>query len=140
MREDYMIKIAGIQQQDGEESKISLTTKGSFVQRGNSFFITYNETETTGFKDCVTTVKVTGPNKISMLRYGPAPSQLVVERGQRHVCHYETGYGAVSLGVSADEISTNLTEKGGEVHFSYLLDMNTNSISRNIVNITVKPI
>ena len=78
-------------------------------------------------------------HNVSTLRFGPAPSQLVIEKGRRHVGHYETGHGSLSLGVAADEIHSRLSDEGGTVRFSYLLDMDTAAVSRNIVKITVKP-
>ena len=139
MNEDYLITIRGTMEQGGERDKVKLMTRGSFVRRNGSFFITYKETETTGYAGCVTTVKVEDSQKVSMLRFGSAPSQLVIEKGRRHVCHYETGYGSLSLGVAADEIESRLSDQGGTVRFSYLLDVDTASISRNTVKITVKP-
>ncbi len=139
MNEDYLITIRGTMEQGGERDKIKLMTRGSFVRRNGSFFITYKETETTGYAGCVTTVKVENSHKVSMLRFGPAPSQLVIEKGRRHVCHYETGHGSLSLGVAADEIQSHLSEKGGTVQFSYLLDVDASAVSRNTVKITVKP-
>lgn len=139
MNEDYLITIRGTMEQGGERDKVKLMTRGSFVRRNGSFFITYKETETTGYAGCVTTVKVEDSQKVSMLRFGPAPSQLVIEKGRRHVCHYETGYGSLSLGVAADEIRSRLSDKGGTVQFSYLLDVDAAAISRNTVKITVKP-
>lgn len=139
MNEDYLITIRGTMEQGGERDKVKLMTRGSFVRRNGSFFITYQETETTGYAGCITTVKVEDSQKVSMLRFGSAPSQLVIEKGRRHVCHYETGHGSLSLGVAADEIESRLSDKGGTVRFSYLLDMDTASISRNTVKITVKP-
>lgn len=139
MNEDYLITIRGTMEQGGERDKVKLMTRGSFVRRNGSFFITYQETETTGYAGCITTVKVEDSQKVSLLRFGSAPSQLVIEKGRRHVCHYETGHGSLSLGVAADEIESRLSDKGGTVRFSYLLDMDTASISRNTVKITVKP-
>ena len=55
------------------------------------------------------------------------------------MCHYETGVGSLSLGVAADVIDSHLSEEGGRVRFSYLLDVDASSVSRNIVDITVKP-
>ena len=79
--------------------------------------------------------------KVSMLRFGKVPSQLIVEKGTRHLCHYETGYGAVSLGVAADVIEHELTDHGGRLKFSYTLDSGAESfISRNLVDITVDPL
>ena len=58
--------------------------------------------------------------------------------GTRHLCHYETGYGSVSLGVAADVIEQRLDENGGSLKFSYTLDSGAESfISRNLVDITV---
>ena len=139
MNEDDLITIQGRLEQDGESDSVKLMTRGSYVKRGENFFISYKETEATGYKGCMTTVKVEGADKVSMLRFGPTPSQLVIEKGKRHVCHYETGHGSLSLGVAADEIQSRLGENGGSVRFSYLLDVDTSSISRNVVNITVKP-
>src|SRR5699024_11468368 len=65
-------------------------------------------------------VKVEGEDKVSMTRYGAAPSQLVVERGKRHVCHYDAGgLGAMSLGIAADYIENQLGPEGGRVRFGY---------------------
>lgn len=139
MKEDYLITIHGTMEQDGESDSVKLMTRGSFVKRNGSFFISYKETEATGYAGCVTTVKVEDSHKVSMLRFGPTPSQLVIEKGRRHVCHYETGHGSLSLGVAADEIRSRLSDEGGTVRFSYLLDMETAAVSRNIVKITVKP-
>lgn len=138
MDQSYLICIDGAMEQDGESDRIQLKTRGSFVRRGGSFFITYEESETTGYAGCVTTVKVAQDGqKVSMLRYGRAASQLIIEKGVRHVCHYDTGVGALSLGVAADEIEHALTDEGGEVRFSYTLDSGTQELSRNLVKITV---
>ena len=76
--------------------------------------------------------------KVSMLRFGKQSSQLIIEKGTRHLCHYETGYGSVSLGVAADVIEQRLDENGGSLKFSYTLDSGAeNFISRNLVDITV---
>ena len=138
MDQSYLICIDGAMEQDGESDRIQLKTRGSFVRRGGSFFITYEESETTGYAGCVTTVKVAEDGqRVAMLRYGRAASQLIIEKGVRHVCHYDTGVGALSLGVAADEIEHALTDEGGEVRFSYTLDSGTQELSRNMVKITV---
>lgn len=140
MNEDFLIRIDGRMEQQGESDQVELMTLGSFVQRGGSFYITYKESETTGYKGCTTTVKAAeDSSKVSMLRFGPAASQLVVEKGVRHLCHYETGHGSLTLGVAADEINNRLDAEGGTLSFSYTLDSDQDVIlSRNLVTITVK--
>ena len=147
LKEDYIIRIKSRIEQHVEEPAeekekeefVELMTRGQFVQKGGSYYITYKETETTGYEGCTTTVKVADDaRKVSMLRFGKQTSQLVIEKGTRHLCHYETGYGAISLGVSADVIEHALDENGGKLQFSYTLDSGAESfISRNLVDITV---
>lgn len=138
MKEDYLIKITGIQESDGEKNSVELMTRGSFVRRGGSYYISYRETEATGYEGCTTTVKLDRMGKVSMLRYGPMPSQLVIEKGRRHICHYDTGQGSITMGIAADEIVADLDERGGRLQFSYNLDINANLFSKNTVNITVR--
>ena len=114
MREEYLIRIHGVMEQDDDRDSVELMTRGSFVCREGSFYITYKETEATGYDGCTTVVRVNrDQRRVSMLRYGKNTSQLVIEKGVRHICHYETAYGAMSLGVAADEIESHLTEDGG---------------------------
>lgn len=124
--------------QDGEDDTIELLTRGNFVTRNGKYFISYEETEATGYKGNTTTVRVEEEQRVSMIRHGTAPSQLIIERGKRHVCHYKTQYGEVNLGVAADEIDNHLTQNGGELTFSYSLDSGREHISYNTVKITVR--
>ena len=52
MNEDFLIRIDGRMEQAGETDSVELMTRGSFVHRGGSFFITYKESETTGYAGC----------------------------------------------------------------------------------------
>ena len=99
MDENYLITIKGTMEQGGRSETVELMTHGAFVRRNGNFFIMYKETEATGYDGCTTTVKVAEDGRrVAMLRFGKAPSQLIIEKGTRHLCHYETGYGAISPG------------------------------------------
>ena len=150
LKEDYIIRIKSrieqrLDEPAAEEEKeefVELMTRGQFVQKGGSYYITYKETETTGYEGCTTTLKIAADgSRVAMLRFGKgggAGTQLLIEKGKRNLCHYETGYGSVSLGVAADVIEHRLDENGGELKFSYTLDSGAESfISRNLVDITV---
>lgn len=142
MEEKFLITIKGTMEQDGKSDTVELMTRGSLVHKDGAYYIIYKETEATGYEGCTTTVKVAeDARKVSMLRFGKVPSQLIIEKGTRHLCHYETGYGAISLSVAADVIEHELSEAGGKLNFSYTLDSGAeNFISRNLVAITVDPL
>ena len=138
LKENYIIRIKSRIEQDGETEQIELMTRGSFTLREGSYYITYRETETTGYEGNVTTLKIAADaSRVALLRFGPQASQLIIEKGVRHVCHYETGVGALTLGVAADEIRCQLTDAGGQAFFSYTLDDGTQELSRNLVEVTV---
>ena len=151
LKEDYIIRIKSrIEQhvkepveQEEKEEFMELMTRGQFVQKGGSYYITYKETETTGYEGCTTTLKIAvDGSRVVMLRFGKnggVGTQLQIEKGKRNLCHYETGFGSMTLGVTADEIVNELTEKGGTVRFAYLLDANSaDLVSRNrIQDLTV---
>lgn len=150
LKEDYVIRIKSrIEQRAGEGTAedekaefVELMTRGDLVLRNGSYYITYQETETTGYDGCTTTLKIAADgSRVSMLRFGKAAgagTQLLIEKGKRNLCHYETGYGSMTLGVTADEILCELTEDGGTVRFAYLLDAGTNElVSRNRLEVTV---
>lgn len=141
MKEDYLIQIKGTMETDDEQNdQVELMTRGSFTFKNGSYYIVYKETEATGYAGCTTTVKVAqDESRVSMMRFGDASSQLIIEKGVRHLCHYDVGPAALTLGVAADEIHNRLTDEGGEVEFSYTLDSDREVfLSRNRVRIQVQ--
>ena len=116
--ENYIIRIKSyIDQFDSEgntkeedRDHIELMTRGSLVKKGESFYITYKETQTIGFEGCTTTIKIAEDgSRVALLRFGRTNSQLLIERERRNLCHYETEVGSLTLGVTGDGIDCNLT-------------------------------
>ncbi len=138
MKEDYLITIDGIQRSDTDEDKLSLTTVGSFYRRKGDYFIVYKESKATGFDGDITTLQVEANKKVTMRRKGKTNSELTIERGQKHLCHYDTGHGNFVVGILAKHIENNLNESGGKLSLSYALDINSNAVSENELNITVR--
>ena len=150
--ENYIIRIkSSIDQFDNEgvireedRDHIELMTRGSLVLKGGSYYVTYRETETTGYEGCTTTLKIAADgSRVAMLRFGKgggAGTQLLIEKGRRNLCHYETEVGSLTLGVTGDGIECSLTETGGTARFSYLLDADDPIpiINRNTLEISVQ--
>lgn len=149
LKEDYIIRIKSRIEQhidepmedEEKEEFVELMTRGQFVQKGGSYYITYKETETIGFAGCTTTIKIAADgSRVGLLRFGPANAQLIIERDRRSICHYETEVGSLTLGVTGDGIECSLTETGGTARFSYLLDADDpiSIINRNTLEISVQ--
>lgn len=137
MKKDVLISIKGVYQVDDEKDEIELFTTGKYYRKNGDYIICYEETEATGYEGSHTTLRV-GPDRVVLERKGAASSQLIVERGVRHQCHYDMGYGDMMIGVQGGNIKSTLDDKGGNVEFRYSLDVNSLLASENEMYIHVK--
>lgn len=139
LKKEVLIDIKGVYQQDGESDEIELFTTGTYYKRDGCYCIAYEESEMTGFEGTHTTVRVREDGSmVTLARTGASKSQLIVEQGVRHQCHYDTGYGAMTIGVSGDRIVSTLDKTGGRLEFGYSLDINTSLASENQITIQVR--
>ena len=150
--ENYIIRIkSSIDQFDNEgvireedRDHIELMTRGSFTKKNGSYYISYKETQTIGFEGCTTTIKIAEDgSRVALLRFGKVNTQLVIQRDYRNICYYETEVGPITLGVTGDGITCDLSEPaGGTAKFSYLLDADdpTALINRTTLEIQVEHI
>ena len=139
MKKDVFIKIKGTQLTENDVDKTELFTQGNFYKRNGNYYIAYDETETTGYEGSRTTLKVEGDNKVTLIRTGNAKSHLIMQTGIRTVGYYGTIAGEIVIGVFADEVDSTLTDDGGDLHFSYSLDINSSKVSHNKVYVSVQP-
>lgn len=139
MENNAMIKIVTVQKPvDGTPGdKIELETVGKFSERDGKFYIKYDETELTGFKNTSTMVKISA-NHILLSRFGDIESRMEFELGQKKLCNYNTSYGAIPVATELFELTNNLSKSGGTAKFSYNLDFNNEKFAVNTLDISVK--
>lgn len=138
MKKDVLINIRGVYRNDDDSDVIEIFTTGKYYKRGGSYYISYDESEATGFNGSRTTLKVDQEDKVTLQRSGTASSQLIVEPGVRHQCHYDVGFGDLMIGVSGGQIKSSLTDAGGNLEIKYSLDVNTMLASENEMYVNVK--
>lgn len=130
--------VHGVQTVEGESDSVDLVTTGHFHQTEEGWLICYEESDTTGYSGSLTTLTCR-EGQVIMTRTGSTESQLIVEKGRRHQCTYDTGYGTMVLGVSGDSVACDLNDAGGDLHFAYSLDVNTVLVSENSVDLHIEP-
>lgn len=139
-KKDVLIKIRGVQRTDGDDDVVELLTTGSFARKAGNYVISYDESTATGFEGARTTLLYEGKEeRVTLTRSGSVNTQLIIEKGKRHQCSYDLGFGSMIIGVSCDRIQSTLSEDGGEISFGYSLDLNTALTSENQVMIAVFP-
>ncbi len=142
LKEDYSIHITGRQvyaEEDGvEPGEITLNTTGTYTERGGTRFIAYKEYDEDNPKISYTAVLKVEPGKVTMMRTGSA-TRLILERGRRHICLYDTGYGALSIGIFTSDMRSSLSRRGGRLQVKYTLDIDSNLSSSNEIEVEIKP-
>lgn len=116
--------------------KSEFFTTGEFEVVEDGFVIRYDESGEIGYEDCSVTLSVR-PELVVIERTGTANSALYIDKNRKHHCVYGTPYGDFTLGVNTYEIENKLTEEGGKLYIRYGIDLNTDFISENKINITV---
>lgn len=136
MAKDYVISIIGKQDYDGEIGEVDLKTTGSYMEKNGKKFISYKEFADDG-KTPITSVLKVENNRVEMIHTGDR-TKLILEKGERHSCEYDTGVGNLSVGVFTSDIISTLDEHGGNIQIFYTLDINSSLSSKNEISITVR--
>ena len=132
-----IITIRSNQLYDDNNETIELVTEGTFEPCGNGFRITYEESAITEMEGITTSILVE-PSKIVVDRTGGVHYQMVFEKGNRNMCHYDTGYGTFLLSICTDTIENEITSAGGSLNIEYSLEVDNAQISDNVFYIEVK--
>jgi len=137
MKKDVLIELKSVIEAHGESESLEITTRGKLLEKDDSLFITYKETDDNGFDGCSVLVRVDGEDKASVTRNGPAPSHLIIERGKRNVCAYNTPFTTAMLGISSAKIRKKQQKDHLQLFISYELDLNSELMSRNELSIKI---
>ena len=138
MDKEVVISIKGIQKYEGAlPDVIELVTAGRLAREGDSYMLSYQESELTGLEGTLTTIQVDG-EQVTLLRMGEFNSQLVFQEGRRHLSVYNTPYGAMSVGVHTRHLLAQLSDQGGDIEVDYSIEVDHALAGRNIFRINVK--
>lgn len=137
MNKEVLISLKGGQSDGDEREEIELVTKGKFYKKGGKYYVTYKETEVTGLEGTTTTLKIE-KDKVTLLRYGQNNSQLIFEKGQHHLCCYETDFGSFLIGVRSSKVDINLDDSGGHVLAEYTIEVDNNSSGCNDFHLQIR--
>ncbi|HZJ77222.1 MAG TPA: DUF1934 domain-containing protein [Clostridia bacterium] len=136
---NVIINIEDSHEIDGEKINSELITVGTLKGDENDYLLTYNEQDE-ALKNCTTTLRVQNKNKIIMSRKGDFMTEMIIEKGKRHNCHYITPSGEMCMGIFASDIDSNINKGGGRLSFSYTVDFNLGFSSLNKLKVTVREV
>lgn len=137
-KRDVLITLKSIQTIDKERNETELITEGSYKKTDDGFIITYEESEATGYDGSKTILTTTGDQQVIMQRTGTTNSNLFIEKGKKHHCHYGTPFGEFMIGITTKNIISNLNDEGGDLYLNYVIDINSSYVSEHEISVNVK--
>lgn len=138
---EVLIEIKGTQTVDNDSDVIELTTVGKMDVVGDKTYLRYDDSTATGTDGVSCMIKYDRKDdSVIMQRSGTLNSRMYIKKGQRHICHYETGQGVLTMGIFGEDVSAKLSNNGGSLSLSYTIDINYGLMSRNEVEIKVKEV
>ena len=133
---DVLITIKGTQEYEGDADVIEMMTVGTLEESEGNCRLIYKEDDESG--GTVTTTLTVCDKMVTLERSGALNSRMIIEQGQRHICHYDTGFGELMIGVFGESICSTLDREQGNLSLKYTIDINAALASRNEIAISVK--
>ena len=139
MKQDVIIRIKSLIESGDGTDKIEVTTRGKRLVKDKVTYLSYRETDQSGFDGNSVLIKAECPKRVTINRLGNAASQLLLETGRRNILSYNTPHGTAAMGITCSSISCKKQSDGTEkLSLCYELDINQELISKNMIFITIK--
>lgn len=129
------VSIKGTQIIDGEEDVTEFMSSGEMSVDADGITLKYFDSVSMGIENVETELNICG-GAVTLTRNKGKLGQLIIEENQRHLCPYYTPYGDFTIGISGDKVDNRLMN-GGILILKYTIDLNSQLMSNNIVEITV---
>lgn len=78
-----------------------------------------------------------GGGRVVMERHGRGHTRMEFVPGHRTVCDYDTGFGSLPLGFTAEQIEEEWNRHGGRIRLCYTMDQHGTPVSSHEVQIRV---
>ena len=132
------LNITSITKTDEGEDRVEFFTVGRFSASDGVFSVSYDENEGIGYENCTVSINAEGL-KVFIQRTGPASSSFNIEKNVKHHSIYGTPFGDFTMGINTYDVKNELTANGGRLWFKYSIDINSDFVSENEMEIRVKP-
>ena len=121
MKKKCTVRLTDIQMEEDERRTVEITTQGVYEWREDGYSLRFEELFDEGVRS-MTTIRSSGNGCVTVIHRGDVTTELTVELGKRHNCHYVTPYGELLIGIDAVEIEEQLNENGGTLKLIYSID------------------
>ena len=127
---------------DGECDNFEMYTEGELYYGDGKLEVRYREPEITGMGDSVTSISFDCGDRslVTITRGGDVYTALVLERGVRHTCAYNTSSQPFIVYTTARRIENSLDRRGGTLDMIYTVETGMSPPQFNRMTMTVTPV
>lgn len=139
MKQNVMLSIMGRQSYLGQEpDTVELVTEGVLEDVGNSWVLSYEESDLTGMSG-VTTTFIIEPDKVTLKRSGKLSSQMVFQEGVVHESLYQMEFGALMISVCASRVMADIYHDGGMIDLVYTIELEQSAAGTIDYHLDIRP-
>ena len=139
MKQNVMLSILGRQTYMGQEpDTVELVTEGVLEDQGNSWILSYEESDLTGMSG-VTTTFIIEQDKVTLKRTGKLSSQMVFQEGVTHESLYQMEFGALLISVCASRVMADICHDGGMIDLVYTIELEQSAAGTIDYHLDIRP-
>ena len=139
MKQNVMLSIMGRQSYLGQEpDTVELVTEGVLEDVGNSWVLSYEESDLTGMSG-VTTTFIIDPDKVTLKRSGKLSSQMVFQEGVVHESLYQMEFGTLMISVCASRVMADIYHDGGMIDLVYTIELEQSAAGTIDYHLDIRP-
>ena len=116
MKGNYLIKVKSVNVVEGDKTESEVITHADFSPCDDGYSLCYKE-EKNGVNE-ETHITLSG-RKITIKRHAEIETDMTIEEGVRHLSYHRLPFGEFSLDIVGKKITSEVTEEGAKLLFSY---------------------
>ena len=117
MKSNYLIKVRSVNIVEGDKTESEVITHADFSPTDDGYSLVYKE-EKNGVNE-ETRITVTGGKKVDIKRYAEIETDMTIEEGIKHISYHRLPFGEFSLDIVGERITSEVTDDGVKLYFSY---------------------
>ena len=117
MKSNYLIKVRSVNIVEGDRTESEVITHADFELLEKGYTLVYKEEKNEVNEE--THITVTNGRKVEIKRFAEIETEMTVEEGIRHISFHRLPFGEFSLDIVGERITSEITDDGAKLCFSY---------------------
>ncbi|MBC5658452.1 DUF1934 domain-containing protein [Anaerosacchariphilus sp. NSJ-68] len=138
MTKEILLSISGLHMLEEEDGNVEVVTAGDYYNRNGKHYILYDEVVEGLSGHISNRIKISG-DSVEVTKKGLTNTQLIFEKGKKHMTRYQTPYGILNLGVLTRDVQVREEDALIGVKVEYILEVNEQHLAECTIEMQVKP-